>query len=136
MNKFAWFSPGHPAQLVIGFTIWSIWFIAMYAGLSVACQINPPEPQQGPFTWLNGGLFVLTLLVSALLLYLAWRSGRYCASVHRKDKAGANPDNAKASRSATSAGRFIGYVSTVLYLIAAAATLAGGLPVLVYSPCS
>ena len=136
MNKLVWFAPGHPAQLVIGFTIWSLWFIAMYAGLSVACQLNPPDMQQGPFTLLNAGLFVLTLLVTALLLFLAWRSGRYCASVHRKDKAGVNSDDAKANHSATSAGRFIGYISTVLYLIAAAATLAGGLPVLVYAPCS
>ncbi|WP_375056690.1 hypothetical protein [Zobellella sp. DQSA1] len=124
MSKSAWFAPGHPAQLVVGFIIWSVWFIAMYGGLSVACQRAPPEIGRGPYTWLNGGLFAFTLLVIALLLFLAWRSGRYCASLRQ------------ASEAAVALERFVGYVSTVLYLIAAVATLAGGLPVLVLSPCS
>ncbi|WP_151704599.1 hypothetical protein [Nitrincola alkalilacustris] len=124
MSKLTWFAPGHPAQIVIGFVIWSIWFIAMYGGLSVACQLAPPEVEKGAFTWLNGGLIAFTLLVFALLLFLAWRSGRYCASKHKE------------SDDAVGFERFVGYVSTVLYLIAAVATLAGGLPVLVLSPCS
>lgn len=123
-RRLTWFSPSHPAQIVVGFVIWSIWFIAMYGGLSVACQLAPPETVQGPFTWINSGLFAFTLLVIALLVYLAWRSGRYCALQHQADEETAG------------FGRFVGYVGTVLYLIAAVATLAGGLPVLVLSPCS
>lgn len=123
-HKARWSDPGHPAQLVVGLTIWSIWFIAMYAGLSVVCQFAPPATQHSPFTWLNGGLFGLTLLVVALLLLLAWRCGRYCLRQRR-----ANQHN-------TGVTHFTGYVSTVLYLAAAVATLAGGLPVLVLSPCS
>lgn len=123
-RKLTWLSPGHPAQIVMGFVIWSLWFIAMYGGLSVACQLAPPDTGQGAFTWINGGLFALTLLVMALLVFLAWRSGRYCASQH------------KAGAEAAGFERFVGYVGTVLYLIAAVATLAGGLPVLVLTPCS
>ncbi|KGK41339.1 hypothetical protein LH51_15570 [Nitrincola sp. A-D6] len=123
-RKLSWFAPSHPAQIVMGFVIWSIWFIAMYGGLSVACQLVPPDTGQGPFTWINSGLFAFTLLVFALLVLLAWRSGRYCASQH------------KAGEVTAGFGRFVGYVGTVLYLIAAVGTLAGGLPVLVLSPCS
>ncbi|KKO49191.1 hypothetical protein VT06_08075 [Arsukibacterium sp. MJ3] len=135
MNKRGWFAPGHPAQLVIGFTIWSIWFIAMYAGLSVACQLAPPAEQQGALTWLNGALFGLTLLVVTLLLWLARRSGRYCISL----AAQANDNQGNSKLNANAKGgvrRFIGFGSTMLYLIAAAATLAGGLPMLVFTPCS
>ncbi|WP_205126655.1 hypothetical protein [Nitrincola tibetensis] len=124
MIQPTWFAPAHPAQIVMGFVIWSIWFIAMYGGLSVVCQLAPPDVEQGPLTWLNGGLLTFALLVIALLLFLAWRSGRYCASRH------------KASEEAVGFERFVGYVSTVLYLIAAVATLAGTLPVLVLPPCN
>ncbi|SNY43925.1 hypothetical protein SAMN06297280_0668 [Arsukibacterium tuosuense] len=123
-QKAGWSDPGHPAQLVVGLIIWSIWFIAMYAGLSVVCQLAPPATLHSPFTWLNGGLFGLTLLVVALLLLLAWRCGRYCLLQRR------------AKHQDAGVKHFTGYVSTVLYLAAAVATLAGGLPVLVFSPCS
>lgn len=123
MIRPGWFAPSHPAQLVIGLVIWSIWFIAMYAGLSVACQLAAAANQQGALTWLNASLFGLTLLVMVLLLWLSWRSGRYCVSAQRQTRTG-------------SVRPFIGYVSTVLYLLAAIATLAGGLPVLVFTPCS
>ncbi|SEA22554.1 hypothetical protein [Alkalimonas amylolytica] len=136
MTRLDWFSPGHPAQLLLGLAIWSLWFIAMYAGLSVACQLNPPQVQQGPFTLLNAGLFILTLLVSALLFYLAWRSHRARGSLPATSQEKDPTEGAAAHQVATAVGRFIGFVSTVLYCIAAVATLAGGLPVLVMSPCS
>lgn len=123
MSKLSWLAPSHPAQLAIGFVIWSFWFVAIYGGLSVACQLVPPEPEQGPYNGLNGSLLVLTLLVTALLLFLAWRSGRYCLA------------GRKASKEAAGFEGFIGYVGTVLHLVAAIATLAVGLPVLVMPPC-
>ena len=119
MSWRRWCKPGHPAQLVLGFSIWSIWFIAMYAGLSVVCQFVAPAPQDGAANWLNYALFGLTLIVITLLLLLAGRGWRYCQSVQQDSR----PQ------------RFIAYVSTVLYLIAALATLAGALPVLVLPPC-
>ncbi|MDX1677012.1 hypothetical protein [Arsukibacterium sp.] len=124
MSRRAWLQPCHPAQLVIGLTIWSIWFVAMYAGLSVACQLAAPAEQQGPVNWLSAGLFLFTLLVLALLLALAWRTGRAC--LQRR----------KSADNAAGVNYFTGYVSSVLYLAAAVATLAGGLPVLVFAPCS
>ncbi|WP_213999829.1 hypothetical protein [Arsukibacterium sp.] len=123
-QKARWSDPGHPVQLVVGLTIWSIWFIAMYGGLSVVCRFAPPATQHSPFTWLNGGLFGLTVLVVVLLLLLAWRCGRYCLRQRR------------AKHHDAGVTQFAGYVSTVLYLAAAVATLAGGLPVLVLSPCN
>ena len=123
MIKFSWFAPGHPAQHAIGLMIWSIWFIAMYAGLSVVCQLTPPAKQQSADSWLNIGLAAFSVVVILLLLALAWRSGRYCAAQHQR-----NHSNA--------VNRFVGYVSTILYLAAAVATLAGGLPVLVFAPCA
>lgn len=135
MNKSGWFAPGHPAQLVIGFVIWSVWFVAMYGGLSVACQLVPPAEQQGALTWLNAGLFMLTLVIMLLLLILAWRNARYCWALHRNtnnNAAFSEPDD----QATVGVRRFIGYLGTLLYLIAAAATLAGGLPVLVFTPCS
>ena len=119
MSWRRWCKPGHPAQLVLGLSIWSIWFIAMYAGLSVVCQLATPAPQDGAANWLNYALFGLTLIVITLLLLLAWRGWRYCQSVQHANR----PQ------------RFIAYVSTVLYLMAALATLAGALPVLVLPPC-
>lgn len=114
-----WLNPVHPAQLVLGFSVWSIWFLVMYAGLSVACQLTPPMQQNGANTWLNIALWSTTLLVVALLSALAWRCRRYCR----------NADNLSRTQ------QFIGYVATVLYMLAAVATLAGGLPVLVFRPC-
>ncbi|MDX1536176.1 hypothetical protein [Arsukibacterium sp.] len=123
MSRYSWFDPCHPAQLVIGLTIWSIWFVAMYAGLSVVCQLAPPASEPGALNWLNVSLFLLTLLVLAVLLALAWRTGRACLQQHKANNAGG-------------VKHFTGYVSTVLYLASAIATLAGGLPVLVFAPCS
>jgi hypothetical protein len=122
MSRYSWFNPYHPAQLVIGLTIWSIWFVVMYAGLSVACQLAAPA-EQGALNWFNVSLFLFTLVVLAVLLALAWRSGRACLQQRKVNNAGG-------------VKHFTGYVSTVLYLASAVATLAGGLPVLVFVPCS
>lgn len=68
----------HPASLVLGPVVWSVWFVVLYAVLSLACR-------QG---WLvNGGdqpaainlmLAVTGLLVAVLLFWAAvaaWRAG-------------------------------------------------------------
>lgn len=123
MTILRWFSPGHPAQLIIGLIIWSLWFVAMYAGLSVVCQLAPSPALQRGVSWLNIGLAAFSVLVILLLVVLAWRNGYYCAAQHQR-------------KGSSGAPRFIGYVSTVLYLAAAVATAAGGLPVLVLAPCA
>lgn len=114
-----WFKPDHPAQLVLGFSIWGIWFIGMYAGLSVVCQLAPPAQQAGADNGLNYLLWGLTVFVITVLLIMSRRGWRYCRNA---------TDSSRTQR-------FIANVSTILYFMAALATLAGGLPVLVLPPC-
>src|SRR5690554_6914948 len=97
--------PHHPVHLILGLCVWSIWFVVLYGGLSVACQLTPPEPQQGPFNWLNALLWLSTLVVVGLLLWAArvlWRA---------------------APRAEQPLGRHIGVTSAGLYLVSAFSTL-------------
>lgn len=105
----------HPVQLVAGLVVWSIWFVALYGGLSVACAVAPPLPEQGVMTWLTALLFAGTVAVSLLLLYCAWR----CWSVV--------PAHGDAL--------FIVRVAAGVHFIAAGSTLVVGLPLLAYPPC-
>ncbi len=61
-------APHHAAHLIVGLTVWSIWFVVLYGGLSVACELAPPEPNSGPFNWLNPLLGLSTLVVVGALL--------------------------------------------------------------------
>lgn len=112
-------TPLHPLHLVFGLVLWSVWFVAMYGGLSVACAVAPPAGAAGALTWLNGVLLLLTLLTVILMLYRAWR----CTQA------------AGAANAAQGRARFLPRVSAMVYLAAAGATLAIGLPVLVLPPC-
>ena len=109
--------PHHPVHLILGLCVWSIWFVVLYGGLSVACQLTPPEPQQGAFNWLNALLWLSTLVVVGLLLWAArvlWRA---------------------APRAEQPLGRHIGVTSAGLYLVSAFSTLAVAMPVLFLPPC-
>lgn len=106
----------HPGHLVIGLTIWAIWFVVVYGGVSLACAIAPPTPAAGPWNWINAGVGVLTLATIAGLSAVAlfcWR-GR---------------------RAASPARHFVATTAAGLYLIAAVATLAVGAPALRLPPC-
>ncbi len=105
----------HPVHLFAGLAIWFIWFVAIYGGLSVGCAFAPPAPARGAVTWINGGVLLLTLVVTALLACAAWRCWRLAPS---------GDDH-----------RFVVRVSVAVYLISAGSTLAVGLPVIVYPPC-
>ncbi|MFY0664848.1 MAG: hypothetical protein JXQ97_09480 [Natronospirillum sp.] len=59
-QTFMKLSTGHPAQLVIGLTVWCVWFVAVYGGLSVACELAAPEPARGAFNTISLTLIVLT----------------------------------------------------------------------------
>ena len=109
--------PHHPAHLVVGLTVWSAWFVVLYGGLSVACELAPPDPARGPFTWLNPLLWLSTLVVVAVLLWLARRLWR------------ASADAAEATL------RYISLTAAVLYGISAFSTLAVAVPVLFLPPC-
>lgn len=113
-------SPYHPIQLVLGLTIWAVWFVVIYAGLSVMCQQQPPGLEQGSLTSLNLVLMAFTMLTSGLLLFMAHRNWR---DAHRM------------WRGQPPARRFIVRVSVGLNLVAALITLAIGLPAVVLPPC-
>lgn len=109
--KFA----SHPLQLALGFTVWSVWFVAVYGGLSLACAISAPAPEHGALTWINLVLAVLTLATLLTLLWCAWVCWRL------QPQAGAP--------------RFVAPVAAGLHLAAAVATLFVGLPLVRMPPC-
>lgn len=106
----------HPVHLVAGLLIWSAWFVVIYGGQAVGCELARPADEAGAWTWLNAVLVLHTLLFTALLLYLTW-------AAHRSTPA--ERGNA----------RFILRTSTTLYLVSAIATLVAGFPTLVLPPC-
>ncbi|MCB8890172.1 hypothetical protein [Vreelandella malpeensis] len=107
---------GHPAHLVVGLTLWSIWFVAVYGGLSVACAVAPPAPAQGAWTGLNLGLGLFSLLITALLAWLTWAGW-------------------KAGRELTGRPRFNALVSAGLYLFSALGVVFTGMPIIGVPPC-
>lgn len=108
----------HPLHLVLGFAIWSLWFVLSYAGLSLACQFAPPTDASMGFTWINALLLLGCASTTALLVYLALRCWR-----------------APAPREHPQQARFVSRVAGGAYLAAAIATLAVGLPSVWLPPC-
>lgn len=109
----------HPVQIPLGLVIWSLWFVAIYAGLSVACAVAPPPPGTGPLNGLNLALGLLTLVTLLGLLWLARRFWRMTAPGHTL--------NARQA--------FVTRMAAGMHLIAALATLFVGLPLLWLPPC-
>jgi len=112
--------PNHPLHLVIGFTIWSLWFIVIYSGLSLSCMAVHDPALRGPFSGINWGLFIFTLLTTLFLLWLAY----LC-----------RPRDSGPSEVVPELPKFIRWMASAAYLCAAVATLAVGLPALVLPPC-
>ncbi len=111
-------APTHPLHLVLGLMVWSLWFAALYGGLSVGCALAPPDAELGARTWLNGLLLALTVITLVWLLLrmgLSWRASRGSPAGSRE--------------------RFVTTLSTALYLMAAVSTLVIGLPILGLPPC-
>lgn len=100
----------HPAHLVLGLTIWSIWFVAMYAGLSVYCSLaGDHQPIEG-IPLINISLLALTAITCVPLAVLAvwcWRN----------------------------ATGFPGRVSAMLYIASVIATISVAIPVFFVPPC-
>ncbi|WP_262488867.1 hypothetical protein [Halomonas sp. ANAO-440] len=107
----------HPIHMVSGLTIWSLWFVGIYAGLSVACSVAPPEPARDMLTGINISVGVATLVTTALLLWLAW------ASV------------AAARKAELSRECYFAYVSAGVFLFTAGGTLFVGYPIVFLPPC-
>jgi len=112
-------SPLHPVQLVLGLIVWSLWFVALYGGLSVACAFTPVAGATDPLNWLNGLLLLITLLVTALLLHWARRCWQACPPRGEGDQP----------------VRFQTRVAAAVHLFSAGAALAVGLPVVALPPC-
>lgn len=127
-------SPYHPLQLAWGLLIWSVYFIVMYGGLSVACSTAPPQADEGPFTWVNFALLLLTLLTSALLLYQAHRCRRISrqspsAPASEVDLRDAGSDQLENFR------EFIATMAIGVNFFAGVVTLLVGAPVAMLAPC-
>ncbi|MDA7415016.1 hypothetical protein PGB34_01440 [Xenophilus arseniciresistens] len=122
----AWLAPHRAWHVAAGFTLWSLWFVAAYGALSVACAVAPPAPARGPFTGVNLSLLLLTLATVALLLAAAWQCWR--------GRRALRPEG-PAHRERAVRRRFLAGLSALLYLTAAAATAFVGLPLLWLPPC-
>lgn len=111
----------HPVHLGLGLIIWFIfWFVLIYGGKGVVCEVAPPLQNSGVFNWLTGLLLVLTLVATALMAvwtWLYWRS-------YQATKADADES-----------ARFITTVSLGVYAASTLSTLAVGLPAIVIPPC-
>ena len=110
----------HPLHMVLGFSLWLVWFGVVYGGLAVACAVHAPEASRGPMTWINGGFLLFTLAVAALLAALAWTTGR----------AAARMPPGQAARD-----RFVAITATALNAAAAGSTVVVGLPLALLPPC-
>ncbi len=111
-------APTHPFQLVLGLTLWALWFVIWYATLSLGCAFAPPEQVDASLTWIDLLLFALSLPFMVMLLFWARRSWR-----------------ASGNSELPSTRRLIAQVAAGAHLVAAAAVAIMNLPGLVLPPC-
>ena len=102
-------------------TLWGLFFVVIYAGLSVACSVAPPDPERDMFTGINAGVGVVTLVTTLLLLWLAWASMQAGRKAGRKEGLGRES--------------YFAYVSAGMFLFSACGTLFVGLPIAMLPPC-
>lgn len=112
-------SPYHPIQLVLGLIIWSVWFVFIYSFLSLSCEYATISLHSG-FTWLNATLFLSTIIVVLLLLFLAYHSWRGIKLLPKKRNSNRH---------------IIAWIGFGVYLAAASITFIIGLTVLFLPPC-
>lgn len=111
-------SPYNPIHVPLGLVLWSVWFVALYGGLSVGCSLLPPDPAQGQWTWLNALLAMFSLVTVVLLLALA----RLFQHAARSECEGQS-------------ARFVARLAAGVNLIGAIATVFVALPILSLPPC-
>lgn len=107
------------AHLAMGLIVWSLWFVVVYASVSVVCAIAPPAIEAGVLNWLNAWLLVITLLTTALLVGAA----RHCWQ------------RSPIKPTEQSQEWFMARMAAAIYFLSGVATLAVGLPALVLPPC-
>ncbi|TVP88118.1 MAG: hypothetical protein EA348_11490 [Pseudomonadaceae bacterium] len=108
--------PEHPVHALTGLLLWCLWFVLLYAGLSLGC-VWLPEAQalSSPWNTINLGLGLLTLVFVLFYALLVWRSWR---ALQRQPEA-----------------HFMLWLGLLVHLLSAAATLFVALPVLYLPPC-
>lgn len=109
----------HPIHLILGLTLWCIYFVVVYGGMSVGCEISAARDSTNPLNVINGFVLLVTIAFTLPLLWLAW-------ACHKATPAVADD---------RTQGRFLMRLSAVLYGLSAAATLFVGLPGAIYPPC-
>lgn len=139
LKRYLVLQPTHPFQLVLGLILWALWFVVMYAGLSVVCETAAPAQEQGPLTWLSAGLVLLTVLTFFLLLFLAQRCWRARQRLLRSAHDAKSSENEAKPNSQTTASRQdqqrVASVATLAYLVSAVAVLLAILPLSLLPPC-
>ena len=120
---------GHAWHLVLGLTLWFVWFCVTYGGVAVACAVAPPSPALGPMNWLNATVLLLAAACTAAFGVAAWISAR---AARRGPGAGAG---AAAAGAGGSGPRFIARSASALYATAALSTALVALPAVLLAPC-
>ncbi|WP_165481163.1 hypothetical protein [Legionella impletisoli] len=108
----------HPIHMVFGLVIWAVWFVILYAALSISCEAS--VDLTGSFNWINLLLFGFTLVTLAVLIGLAYRIW----IKNRQDL-----------KKKTASARFIFWLSFGVYLVAMGTTGSIGLMSLFFPPC-
>ncbi|HLV77364.1 MAG TPA: hypothetical protein VKY53_05510 [Marinobacter sp.] len=109
-RRVAWYLTG-------GLVVWAVWFVVLYGGLSLTCELFPPEPGAGPRNWFNYLAAAGSVLLGACLFYLARRSARAQAQSSGENQS------------------FVRGVSVLVFRMSGVAAIALALPVLVLPPC-
>ena len=112
----------HAWHLVLGLTLWFVWFCATYGGVAVACAVAPPPPAQGPLNWLSATVLLLAAVCTAGFGLASWLRAR-AAQRGPAGEAGARR-------------RFIARSASALYATAALSTAVVALPALLLTPCA
>lgn len=115
--KRRWSDPGHPLHLVLGLALWALWFVILYAGLSIVCTVAPPAADQGALTLVNSAVLAGGVAVAGALCWCA----RYVLRA--------------AGTRARQPGEVPASVSVALYTVSAVASLAIALPGVLLPPC-
>ncbi len=113
----------HPLQLLAGLSVWALWFVVVYGGLSVACSAASADAtaQRGVFSGINLLLAAVTLATASGLAWAALACGRAASRIDRAADGGV--------------GRFIARCASALHVVAALSTLFVGFPLLLLWPC-
>ncbi|OEC36433.1 hypothetical protein SAMN05216600_101410 [Pseudomonas cuatrocienegasensis] len=111
-------SPYNPIHIPLGFIIWSLWFVALYGGLSVACEVAAPPAEAAQWTWLNALLLAGTLAIVVLLAALTHGFWRASQRARQRPKE-----------------RFVAWTAAGVNAIAALACVFIALPILSMPPC-